>query len=330
MTLPVYPNSISLSAIGTEFSVPGTPVSLSQLYRNGTYVKSFIKGSPHGASTFVPTSGALSLDSFHGASKYFSQTFTSSQSWTVPAGVTSVEVLTVGGGGSGGSIGTLEGGGGGGAGGYVHTTLSVTPGAVIPIVVGAGGAASGLNVQGADGVSSSFNSTAIAYGGGGGGGDVATVVSGGGLGGGGGGGSGGCPAPWEMILLANQSWVRADMLQAGQYVWTRHETTGVWGSFEVEAVTPDVNDRWVLTMENGRTLTASFNHPMFMVDGTQVQLSLLKPSDMLIGPSVPNAVVSVSKYNRGEVIKITVKDAHTYVNNGLLSHNLKKEPDTVN
>ena len=60
-------------------------------------------------------------------------------SWTVPAGVTSVEYLVVAGGGSGGSsYGTA---GGGGAGGVRTGTLSVIPGSSHTITVGAGGAA---------------------------------------------------------------------------------------------------------------------------------------------------------------------------------------------
>jgi len=65
------------------------------------------------------------------------QRFTISNTWTVPAGVTQVEALVVGGGGGGGN-GT--GGGGGGAGGVVYSSaLTVTPGATLTIGVGSGG-----------------------------------------------------------------------------------------------------------------------------------------------------------------------------------------------
>src|SRR3989344_2558108 len=66
-------------------------------------------------------------------------TYTSSGTFAVPTGVTSVDVLVVGGGG-GGSKGSNPGGGGG-AGGYVYTpNFAVTPGAAVSVVVGAGGA----------------------------------------------------------------------------------------------------------------------------------------------------------------------------------------------
>ena len=64
------------------------------------------------------------------------QKFNSSNLWTVPAGVTSVEALVVAGGGAGG----YDRGGGGGAGGLSYSSaLTVTPGSTYTIGVGAGG-----------------------------------------------------------------------------------------------------------------------------------------------------------------------------------------------
>jgi hypothetical protein len=65
------------------------------------------------------------------------QAFTSSTTFTVPAGITNIsEVLVVAGGGGGGS----SYGAGGGAGGVLYATnILVTPGALITVTVGAGG-----------------------------------------------------------------------------------------------------------------------------------------------------------------------------------------------
>ena len=63
--------------------------------------------------------------------------------FTVPPGVTSLNVdLVAGGGGGGGAmeVGNGDGGGGGGSGGYLSgSTLNVVPGEILTIVVGAGG-----------------------------------------------------------------------------------------------------------------------------------------------------------------------------------------------
>lgn len=75
------------------------------------------------------------------------KTFLSSDSWTVPADVTSVEVLVVAGGGAGQQ--TSWGGGGGGGGGVIyHPSFPVTPNASISVVVGAGG--NGATPKGGD------------------------------------------------------------------------------------------------------------------------------------------------------------------------------------
>lgn len=105
--------------------------------------------------------------------------------WTVPAGVTSVEYLVVGGGGGGAS-------GGGGAGGFLtnvgSAAMTVTPGAHLNVTVGAGGAAGTGNSTASNGGDSSFNGiTALGGGGGGGGGtNSGRVPLNGGSGGGGG------------------------------------------------------------------------------------------------------------------------------------------------
>jgi hypothetical protein len=102
----------------------------------------------------------------------------------------SIDFLVVAGGGSGGSTAA----GGGGAGGYRTSTQSVTPGTVITVTVGDGGASiSGSDTPGNVGSNSSISGsslTTITSTGGGYGGYFAVVGGNGGSGGGGGGGSG--------------------------------------------------------------------------------------------------------------------------------------------
>lgn len=92
--------------------------------------------------------------------------FTASGSWTCPTGVTTVYALVVGGGGAGFTgltyvLSNVSGAGGGG-GGVLYQALTVVPGTVYPVTVGAGGAASGIpQNNGGDSVFSSLT----AYGG---------------------------------------------------------------------------------------------------------------------------------------------------------------------
>jgi hypothetical protein len=88
------------------------------------------------------------------------------QSWTVPAGVTSIYVKMWGAGGGGGSYGGWSQGSPGGGGGHTRGIITVTPGQVIAMVVGQGGrAVDAFSGYGGGGI----RSTSGSYGSGGGG-----------------------------------------------------------------------------------------------------------------------------------------------------------------
>ena len=115
-------------------------------------------------------------------------TATGPGTFTVPTGVSSVDVLIVAGGGSGSGIG----GGGGGGGVVYRPALPVTPGGTIAYAVGAGAASGGgYSAPGNDGGNSTFGSLTAIGGGGAGGWNSANGRAGGS--GGGGGGSPGAP-----------------------------------------------------------------------------------------------------------------------------------------
>jgi hypothetical protein len=117
------------------------------------------------------------------------QVFTSSGYFVVPSGVTTVRVELTGGGGSGGFHESMPGGGGGAGGRATGIVTGLTPGQVIPVTIGAGGAAPASPGNGGEGGTTIFGNLQ-AYGGyGGNGGTVAGLVSN--AGGPGGGASGG-------------------------------------------------------------------------------------------------------------------------------------------
>ena len=82
-------------------------------------------------------------------------TFSSSGTFTIPAGVTSLTVQAWGGGGCSGNNTDGRGRGGGGGGAYTGGTIAVTPGAVLNITVGAGGIYNNGNTVLDDGFASS-------------------------------------------------------------------------------------------------------------------------------------------------------------------------------
>jgi hypothetical protein len=97
-------------------------------------------------------------------------TYTGSmQTWTVPAGTTTIQVISIGGGGSGGAAYWAGGGGGGGALAF-KTALAVTPGNTCTVYAGRGGVGITANAggQGSSGGNSylTYSGTTVGAGGG--------------------------------------------------------------------------------------------------------------------------------------------------------------------
>ncbi len=89
-------------------------------------------------NTTNPESGGSNWTPFSNIHGF--QSFTSSGTFTVPAGVYLLIIEAWGaGGGGGGSLSTTDSGSGGGGGGYGIKRLAVTPGQVITFTIGAGG-----------------------------------------------------------------------------------------------------------------------------------------------------------------------------------------------
>lgn len=115
---------------------------------------------------------ANGLSTLAGQLQFNSALYASSGSFTVPTNITVVRVTVVGGGGGGFQTSTCCGiANSGGAGGYAMGLYGVTPGAVITVSVGSGGAGyntSGTGGAGGAGGTSSFGGYISATGGGGG------------------------------------------------------------------------------------------------------------------------------------------------------------------
>ena len=105
------------------------------------------------------------------------EVFNASGTFSVPSGISTVDVLVVAGGGSGGGGNAPPGsfsGGGGGAGGLVYRpAFPVTPGGCVSVTVGCGAATAGPSSNGSNGQDSVFG-TLTAKGGAGGGGGTNT------------------------------------------------------------------------------------------------------------------------------------------------------------
>ncbi|NRD60848.1 hypothetical protein HRD49_03720, partial [Corallococcus exiguus] len=140
-------------------------------------------------------------------------------------------------------------------------------------------------------------------------------------------GGGTCPAPWVPILLADGREVPAGEVQVGMLVRTQNEETLEWGDFLVTAAEPAEGVRWLLELEDGRRLEATGNHRV-RTEEAWVELRHLTAGTRLVGIR-PGVVRQVTRGERGPVVRLTVAGAHTYVSDGVLSHNVKKADPTV-
>jgi hypothetical protein len=104
---------------------------------------------------------------------------TSSSQWTVPAGVEFIDIILIGGGGGGGNGSATDSGAGGGSGFIDNSHLTVTPGEILNVIVGAGGDSS---LSGGSSYLTKADGKLLAWANGGGAGNDAGSLYGGGPG----------------------------------------------------------------------------------------------------------------------------------------------------
>ena len=133
---------------------------------------------------------------------------------------------------------------------------------------------------------------------------------------------GGCPAPWINITLADRTSILAKDIKEGMLVYTQHETTKEWGEYPVTAVSFENANRWEVAIDDIK-FVGSPNHRMLTEEGW-IEIESLMPGDIITAHNKLAVVKYVKPHSFGEVVKITVADAHTYLTEGLVSHNIKQ------
>jgi hypothetical protein len=137
-----------------------------------------------------------------------------------------------------------------------------------------------------------------------------------------GGGAGGCVDPNVMVLLADGGHVRAGDLRVGDMLHTLHEDTFVYGNFPVEFVEIIQQPKVEAGFDGNQKIIVSTTHKFLTADGVWKQMR-----DLVIGDVVratgdaTKKLTSVKTLGEGPVVKMTVTEAHTYIADGLVSHN---------
>ena len=134
-----------------------------------------------------------------------------------------------------------------------------------------------------------------------------------------------CPDPEMGILMADGSQKKAGDLLVGDLVKTYHEESFELGDYEVEHVdiVSDV-EKIKLTFDKS-TIICSLSHKFYVGEAWK------EAKEMVIGDVVSDKKLeAIETVDDGDVVRITVKDAHTYICEGLLSHNKspRRDPET--
>ena len=130
-----------------------------------------------------------------------------------------------------------------------------------------------------------------------------------------------CPDPNMLILMADDTQKRAGDLVVGDLVKTNHEKSLELGNYEVEFVDIIKDVEKIKLIFEGSEIICSLTHK-FYVDNTWKEAK-----DMVVGDVVSDKkLTAIEKVEDGDVVHITVKDAHTYICEGLLSHNKRMLP----
>ena len=125
-----------------------------------------------------------------------------------------------------------------------------------------------------------------------------------------------CPDPSMFILMADGSQKKAGDLEVGDLVKTHHEKSFELGNYEVEYVNIVEDVEKIKLIFDQSEIICSLTHK-FYVDNTWKEAK-----DMVVGDVVSDKkLTAIEKVEDGDVVHITVKDAHTYICEGLLSHN---------
>lgn len=116
-----------------------------------------------------------------------------------------------------------------------------------------------------------------------------------------------CVTTDTPVMMADGTTKPAGDIVVGEWVRTRHEATLEWGSYPVEWFEIAENEPVFKATIGGRELRATGPH-LVWIDGLWKRMDSIGVAD-----------------GTASVVKMTVTGAHTYVSNGILSHNLKSE-----
>ena len=129
----------------------------------------------------------------------------------------------------------------------------------------------------------------------------------------------GCIAPFVKILMSDGSKKLAGIVNVGDEIKTQQENNLKWINARISEKKVINSDR-IKVYIGDQEIVVSPKHRFYVDNKSQyVDADLLEEGDILSGKEYK----TTEDYNPGDVIKLTVEHAKTYISNGVLSHNSK-------
>ena len=144
---------------------------------------------------------------------------------------------------------------------------------------------------------------------------------------GGSGGGGGCVDPLVSILLPSGITKFAGEVNVGDIILTVHEITKELGEFKVLSKKIITQPKVIIKFDDGTEIKVSDTHKFLMSDNNWKQIFDLIGNETVKGLEIDKTIKEIIRIGDGEVVMFEIEEAHTYISDGLISHNLKEYLD---
>lgn len=134
-----------------------------------------------------------------------------------------------------------------------------------------------------------------------------------------------CVDPNTVILIDETGTTKlAGELVVGEHVYTMHEYTKSWGYYTITNHELITQPKLQLTFIDNTTLIASESHKVYLGRDVWSNISDLKVGDCVVSRGGGmKEIIDIQSLGSGTVVSMEIEDAHTYISNNIVSHNIK-------
>lgn len=145
---------------------------------------------------------------------------------------------------------------------------------------------------------------------------------------GGGGTGGGCPTLDMSLNVSETEFKKVSDLQVADFVYTKHEKTKEFGNYQIESITYSKQKIMKFVFENNLELKVSTSHKFETPTGEYVNALSFNEGESISYYNLSLKIKQIELLKEEQTVAhIEVNDAHTYMINGVNSHNKLLPPD---